>query len=257
MSFLVIDVGNTRLKWALYEHATFGARQIAYGAIVHEEIDDLAQETWSQFVHAGNRPTGMLGCIVAGEAVKRRVEEQLIEAWQLPANWMLPVAQECGLTNGYDSPSRLGADRWAAMIGARQHYTNLPIVLAIVGTAVTVEAITPYGKFMGGMILPGFGLMLEALENGTAGLRVYPGDVLDFPKNTSDALMTGGADAIAGAVERMYMRLAKHCGAAPVLVITGGAAPKLIPSLQIANTLQEQLIFEGLLTIAANSSAAQ
>jgi type III pantothenate kinase len=72
----------------------------------------------------------------------------------------------------------------------------------MVGTAVTVDALDAEGHFLGGLILPGFGLMLRALEQGTAGLRVPTGEVVDFPTNTSDALMSGGAYAIAGAIER-------------------------------------------------------
>jgi type III pantothenate kinase len=245
MSILTIDVGNTRLKWALFERFEPGLQPLQSGAVVHEEIDDLATTVWSVLP----APTAMLGCIVAGEAVKRRVEEQLEKAWRLPADWIVASATQCGLTNGYDYPNRLGADRWAALIGARFKYGKKPIVVAMVGTAVTVEALTPEGLFLGGMILPGFGLMLDALENGTAGLRVYPGEVLDFPTNTSDALMSGGANAIAGAVERMVGKLAHYCQEKPIVTVTGGAAPKLTPSLLIEHSIDEQLILDGLLCI--------
>lgn len=249
MSILVLDIGNTRLKWALFETMTPGAVPIASGAVVHEEIDDLAATAWEQFKTDATRPTKMVGCIVAGEAVKRRVEEQIFTAWQLEPHWIIAVAEQCDLTNGYDYPSRLGADRWAAMIGARFHFGARPIVVVMVGTAVTVEAITAKGLFLGGIILPGFGLMLGALENGTAGLKVYPGEVLDFPTNTSDALMTGGANAIAGAVERMVAKLQHYAQTVPKVVVTGGAAPKLTPSLLVSHEVIDQLIFDGLLCI--------
>jgi type III pantothenate kinase len=252
MSILTIDVGNTRLKWALFERFEPGLPPLQSGAVVHEEIDDLAANVWS----ALPAPTTMLGCIVAGEAVKRRVEEQLDKAWHLPADWIVASGIQCGLTNGYDYPNRLGSDRWAAMIGARFKYGQKPIVVVMVGTAVTVEALTPEGLFLGGMILPGFGLMLEALENGTAGLRVYPGEVLDFPTNTSDALMSGGANAIAGAVERMVGKLAHYCQETPVVTVTGGAAPKLTPSLLVEHYLDEQLILDGLLCIGKQRTVA-
>jgi type III pantothenate kinase len=252
MSILTIDVGNTRLKWALFERFEPGAQPLQSGAVVHEEIDDLAANVWSGMPP----PSAMLGCIVAGEAVKRRVEEQLEKAWHLSADWIVSGGRQCGLTNGYDYPNRLGADRWAAMIGARFKYGSKPIVVVMVGTAVTVEALTPEGLFLGGLILPGFGLMLEALENGTAGLRVYPGEVLDFPTNTSDALMSGGANAIAGAVERMVGKLKHYCQETPIVTVTGGAAPKLTPSLSIEHNIDEQLIFDGLLCIAQEQKAA-
>jgi type III pantothenate kinase len=252
MTLLAIDVGNTRLKWALFEHPVPGSAPLANGAVVHEEIDSLAQTVWSNTAV----PTQMIGCIVAGEGVKRRVEEQIQLAWNLEPVWIVPKPEQGGVTNGYDFPSRLGADRWAALLGARFHYPDQPVVVVMVGTAVTVEALTAGGLFMGGMILPGFGLMLEALESGTAGLKVYPGDVLAFPTNTSDALMSGGANAIAGAVERMVHRLELFSQRKPVVVITGGAAPKLAPSLLVEHCINDQLIFDGLLqTLGTNAKS--
>ena len=82
----------------------------------------------------------------------------------------------------------------------------------MVGTAVTVDALDHTGRFLGGLILPGFGLMLRALEMGTAGLKAPTGEAVDFPTNTSDALMSGGSDAIAGAIERMHRKLQKRTG---------------------------------------------
>lgn len=255
MKILTIDVGNTRLKWAIFESERpesaelpmVGSTPLASGAVIHEEIDDLAEQVWKQLP----KPDRMIGCIVAGEAVKRRVEDQIATAWGLECDWILASSEDCGVTNGYDYPSRLGADRWAAIIGAHHFFHGQPIIVVMVGTAVTVEAITSEGVFLGGMIIPGFGLMLEALESGTAGLRVYAGDVLDFPTNTSDALMTGGANAIAGAVERMVVKLERYAGRTPQVVVTGGAASKLVPSLSVAHQVNDQLIFDGLLLLAS------
>ncbi len=251
MSILTIDVGNTRLKWAIFATTEPDQKPLASGAVVHEAIDDLASQDWRGL----KAPAAMIGCIVAGEAVKRRVEDQLQMAWNLQANWIVPLAEQCGVTNGYDFPSRLGADRWAAILGARLQFGDQPTVVVMVGTAVTVEAMTAEGLFLGGLIMPGFGLMLDALESGTAGLRVYAGEVLDFPTNTSDALMSGGANAIAGAVERMVQKLQRYCGATPKVVVTGGAASKLTPSLGIPHEVNDQLIFNGLLQIAKSNQA--
>ena len=125
----------------------------------------------------------------------------------------------------------------------------------MVGTAVTVDALDAKGHFLGGLILPGFGMMLRALELGTAGLKVPTGDVVDFPTNTSDALMSGGANAIAGAIERQHRRLIKHTGQEPLLLMTGGAAVKLAPITDLHFTTVDSLIFEGLLQIQAHRLA--
>jgi len=183
MTFLALDVGNTRLKWARYDQARPGAKLLGHGAVFLENIDQLAEGDWK----AWPAPRHMLGCIVAGEAIRRRVEEQM-EWWDVPARWVVPSAQEAGLTNGYDHPTRLGADRWVAMIGAfarmkSQVGTNpaRPMVVVMVGTAVTVEAVDAQGRFLGGLILPGHGIMLRALESGTLACAYPPARCSPFP----------------------------------------------------------------------------
>ncbi len=255
MTFLAIDVGNTRLKWAQYDAPQPGATLLAQGAEFLENIDKLADGAWSTLP----APARMLGCIVAGDAVKRRVEEQM-EIWDVTPQWVVPSAAEAGLVNGYDHPTRLGSDRWVAMIGARHHMLARgecrPLVVVMVGTAVTVEAIDASGKFLGGLILPGHGIMLRALESGTAGLHVPTGEVREFPTNTSDALTSGGTYAIAGAVERMVQHVRQHCGTEPMRVMTGGAGWKMAPSMATPFELVDNLIFDGLLEIARQRIAS-
>ncbi|HEY0855949.1 MAG TPA: type III pantothenate kinase [Albitalea sp.] len=254
MSFLAIDVGNTRLKWAQYASPQPGAGLLAQGAVFLETIDRLAETDWQALAP----PTSMLGSIVAGEGVKRRVEEQL-EIWDIPPRWVVSSARAAGVTNGYDHPNRLGTDRWVALIGARHRVLATghprPALVVMVGTAVTVDALDESGRFLGGLIIPGFGLMLRALEMGTAGLKAPTGEVRDFPTNTSDALMSGGAHSIAGAVERMYRRLRKHSGMEPALLMGGGAAVKLAPITDLSFELVDTLIFDGLLALQAHRLA--
>lgn len=249
MTFLAIDVGNTRLKWALYAAPAPGAAVLAQGVEFLENIEKLGEGDWAGLPS----PDRMLGCVVAGDAVKRRVQEQM-ELWDVSANWVVSSAAEAGVINGYDYPTRLGPDRWVAMIGARHRMLSMgpsrPMVVVMVGTAVTVEAMDADGRFLGGLILPGHGIMLRALESGTAGLHVPTGDVREFPTNTSDALTSGGTYAIAGAVECMVRNVRHHCGAEPICIMTGGAGWKMAPSLSVHFELVESLIFDGLLVIA-------
>lgn len=146
MTFLAIDVGNTRLKWALYQQACAGAALIAQGAEFLEQIERLAEGPWAGLPP----PKRMLGCTVAGEAPRRRVEEQM-ELWDVAAQWVVASPAEAGLVNGYQHPARLGADRWVAMVGAWHHQLVQgqpgPLVVVMVGTAVTVDAVDEKGRF--------------------------------------------------------------------------------------------------------------
>ncbi|KAF1046215.1 type III pantothenate kinase [Xylophilus sp.] len=254
MTFLAIDIGNTRLKWAQYDGGRPGARLLAQGAEFLENIDRLAEGPWA----ALPPPARMLGCAVAGDAVRKRVEEQM-ELWDVAPSWVASSPAEAGLVNGYDHPGRLGTDRWVAMIGARARVLARgparPVIVVMVGTAVTVEAIDAGGRFLGGLILPGHGIMLRALESGTAGLHVPTGEVRRFPTNTSDALTSGGTYAIAGAVERLARHLAEDSGEEPACIMTGGAGWKMAPSMTRPFELVENLIFDGLLEIAPRRAA--
>lgn len=259
MSFLAIDIGNTRLKWAQYAAPQPGAKLLAHGAVFIETIDALAEGDWCRLAP----PASLLGCNVAGEAVRRRVEEQL-ELWDVEPRWLVPSSLAGGVINGYEHPTRLGADRWAALIGARWHAQQRarlqgappqPALVVMVGTAVTVDSIDAQGHFLGGLIMPGFGLMLRALEQGTAGLQVPTGEVVDFPTNTSDALMSGGAHALAGAIERIHRKLVARCGVEPLLLMTGGAAVKMVPITDLPFETVDSLIFDGLLSLQAHRLA--
>ena len=153
MSFLAIDIGNTRLKWGLYESPQPGTALLASGAVFLETIDNLAETDWKHLPV----PHSALGCVVAGEAVKRRVVEQIGELWDLEMRWAIASAQAAGVINGYDHPSRLGADRWAALVGARHRALASasdaeqppPVLVVMVGTAVTVDSLDANGRFLG------------------------------------------------------------------------------------------------------------
>ncbi len=249
MTLLALDIGNTRLKWAQYDTPRPGATVLAQGVEFLENIDKLSENTWQHL----SAPTHILGCAVAADAIKRRIQEQM-DIWDVSPQWVVSSEFEAGVHNGYDHPTRLGADRWVAMIGAYHRMCAAgyprPLVVVMVGTAVTVEAINAEGKFLGGFILPGHGIMLRALESGTAGLHVPTGEVREFPTNTSDALTSGGTFAIAGAVERMVQHVSTHCGSEPYCVMTGGAAWKMAPSMSRPFEVVDNLIFDGLLRMS-------
>jgi type III pantothenate kinase len=257
MSLLLLDIGNTRLKWAVYEAAERGLDPQEHGASFLENIEHLGESDWARLPE----PRTVLGCCVAGDAIRRRTADLVHELWERPCSWVVPNAAEAGVGNGYDHPARLGADRWVALIGARARLQAQgrggPALVVMVGTAVTVDAMDGDGSFLGGCILPGHGIMLRALEGGTANLRVPTGEVVPFPTNTSDALTSGGTYAITGAIEKMHRHLQQRSGLAPHVVVTGGAGWKVAPYLGVDYELVDSLMFDGLLRIAQDRAAAK
>jgi type III pantothenate kinase len=114
---------------------------------------------------------------------------------------------------------------------------------------VTIDTLDAGGVFRGGMILPNMRLMLRALADNTASLKVTPGRYADYPTNTSDAIYTGALYAVCGAIE---LARGRHgAGAAPIpCYIAGGAAPDLAPYLAPPVELVDNLVLEGVLALA-------
>ncbi len=242
---LVMDAGNTRIKWGLHD----GARWRAAGAVATRDAGTLG----TALAALPELPARVLAANVAG-APAREAIEATARSLGLKAGFLAASAHCGGVRNGYRDPARLGADRWAALVGARGRIAG-PCVVANAGTAVTVDALDGTGLFLGGMILPGVDLMLRALAQGTADLTAARGAFAEFPDATADAMTTGALSAAAGAVLAMLARVQRRCGAAPALLLTGGGAPELLPLLPADALHVERLVLEGLVAIAAAERA--
>jgi type III pantothenate kinase len=167
--------------------------------------------------------------------------------------WIVATHAACGVRNGYEHPGQLGADRWASLVAVRQRIEEdgppQPAVVVNAGTAVTIDSLDDSGLFRGGMILPNMRLMLRALADNTAALKVPPGHASDFPTNTPDALYSGALHAICGAIELARARLPWE-GRQAKCFIAGGAAAELAPHLTEPVELVDNLVLEGVLVLA-------
>jgi type III pantothenate kinase len=245
---LVVDVGNSRMKWALVDAR--GA--LAQGVVPNVEIGSLAVRDWQNLP----RPASAVGVNVAGEAARVRVEGQLTR-WRLGMRWLAASPSACGVVNRYSPPSQLGPDRWAAVVAARLRALETdpqpqPVVVVNAGTAVTVDTLDADGTFRGGLILPNMRLMLRALADNTAALKVPPGAYAEFPTNTADALYTGALQAVCGAIELARARLSTQ-GTPVRCYLAGGAAPEIAPHLAAPVELVDNLVLEGVLALAQES----
>ena len=235
---LAIDAGNTRIKWGLHDGSRWRAR------------------AWVATAQAGRlkaaftrlpRPHAIVISNVAGSSLREKLRQTLPAA---PApRWIRSAREGAGIRSSYAAPAQLGCDRWAALIGARRLFDGAAVVVNA-GTALTVDALTADGVFAGGMIAPGVQLMRHALADHTAGLKLRPGRFSFFPDSTGDAIMSGAINASCGAIERMARFLEDAGQAPPLCVISGGAAALLAPHLNLEVKLVDNLVLEGLLTIA-------
>lgn len=236
---LLLDLGNSRIKWALAENGSF----LAHGAVSH--VDDLAA-AWANLA----APSRALGCAVSNAQTQSAVAAQVTLRWQIGVQWLQPAAQQGGIRNGYDDPARLGADRWAALFGARTRFPQTALVVVSAGTALVVDALTADGQFLGGMILPGYQLMKQSLSQGTARLPLARGRFAPFPTSTDDAIETGCLSALAGAIAAMVERLTNSGQQSPQIVLSGGDAARLQPLLAGPVSVVDNLALYGLAALA-------
>jgi len=253
---LLVDAGNTRIKWAVADAnpATPLAQWHGAGSVVHGQIASLAS-SWAAFGFSR-----VLLSNVAGAAVRAGLEAILAERGLRP-EWQASQAQLAGIRNGYRQPTQLGSDRFYSSIGAHALYPDTALMVVTCGTATTVDAISADGVFRGGLILPGFGLMAGALARNTAQLPQVEasGEGLLFADNTEEAIIAGCMAAQAGAIERAWAGFLRELGSesvqcaapCPVLcLMSGGAGAAVAAHLAIPHRHVDNLVLPGLQTAA-------
>lgn len=236
---LLLDAGNSRLKWGVHD----GQGWLAQGAVSHEAIATLAAQ-WAAWP---------IRSVHAASVARPAVAEALQQAAPCAVQWVRAAAAFADVRNHYRNPAEQGADRWLAVLAARS-LCRADVVVACAGTALTVEALTAEGDYLGGLILPGQALMLRSLAQGTAQLDRQAGTVQPFPQGTEDALASGVLAAQCGAIERMCRQLAGHTGrAVPQVLLTGGDAAVIAAQLAVPATMVDNLVLMGLLRVACES----
>jgi type III pantothenate kinase len=251
---LLIDIGNTMIKWALVEKARPEIGQwLDSGMVAHkdaEQFKDILRD------HPISRA---LLSNVAGKAIRERLESLLQHrvGADPEVEWFASVDALAGVRNAYKNPAQLGCDRFAAMIGARALFPGKALIVACCGTATTVDALSADGLFIGGMILPGLGLMASSLARGTAHLPQVAESSLTFNPfalSTKDAITSGCIAAQTGAIEHAAHLHAQRAGDV-LCILSGGAARAIGPHLSVKHQIVDNLVLLGLDAVTMTASS--
>lgn len=230
---LLLDAGNTRLKWAVVE----AGRWLAHG---NGRYDNLAELT--PLLERG------MGCHIAS-VVRAEHEDALttlLSRHEIEPCWLASSPRFGELENAYSNPQQLGVDRWMALIAARERTRSAALVVSV-GTAMTVDALSAAGRFLGGLIVPGATLMQRALQQGTAQLaEANGGEVKPFPAATSDAIQSGIIAALCGAIQTQYAHLERDARMPPRCFLTGGDAGRVVSHLDFSIEMTPNLVLEGM-----------
>jgi len=238
---LLIDAGNTRIKWALAAIDHDVGEGHAMGSVIHADLEKL-KLAWSTHKIERALISNVAGDVVASPLRKILVELNVPES---SLTWFRAQKQCAGVRNAYAQPTQLGSDRFASLIGARHRYVGQRLLVVTCGTATTIDALEADGTFIGGMILPGLATMATSLAVNTALLPSV--DKADrarvFADNTHDAIISGCLSAQVGAIMYAYQqRTDPHARC----VLSGGAAQYLGPYLPIPFDAVDNLVLLGL-----------
>lgn len=241
---LVLDIGNTNLRWAVSDGISLGEmRVVRHGGA--SPLDLLAD--WERL----ERPDRVVVSNVGGSPVAAAIGRTTRAYWGLEPELMQTRSRYGGLRIAYDVPARLGVDRWLALVAAHQ-LAPTPTLILDAGTAATFDLLLADGQHLGGLILPGVEMMRASLLAGTQIPRIEsePTDEL-WAVDTGPAVAAASLQAIAALTTRLYDRMSEQAQQQPALVLTGGDAERLTAAMDRPYRLIPDLVLRGLVAVAA------
>ena len=243
MTLLLVDIGNSRVKWARLDGGALGEQRAA-------EHSGWSPAEWRAALLADGGVQRVVAASVAGGASLAALDAAARVATGRGIERVTTQRTAAGVVNGYADPSLLGVDRWLAVIGAYRRVRG-PCVVADIGTAATVDVVSRNGQHRGGYIVPGPQLMVAALLRNTSDLESFratspPGGGVGFAHNTRDAIERGCRVALAAWIERCVSDAAGALGEPARLLLTGGASAEVEPLLRVECDLVPDLVLRGL-----------
>lgn len=246
MRTLLVDIGNSRVKWARLTGERLGKAQAA------DYSGWRARDFARHMIGSSPKFDRILVASVAADAVTDALDAGARLAGVPAPERVSTRRRVCGVTIAYNDPWRLGVDRLLAMIAAHRRFAGEPVCAVAIGTAMTLDLVGADGRHAGGAIIPAPPLMVSSLLEGTNGIRrraqggaIGKGHAL-FGRSTRAAVEQGARYAAAAAVDRAVTEATELIGRKPQLVLTGGGARDLRPLIHSAGVVVPDLVLEGL-----------
>lgn len=236
---LTIDIGNTCIKWAVWNDARISQ------AGSSEYSKQAAEDVFAMWNDLRPEKRVIVAC-VAGEPVENALNKWMQTHWSVEPEFLRSTAKYDGVTNAYPDPSQYGVDRWAALLGAHSLYDD-PVCIIDAGTAITVDLLDAEGVHKGGRILPGLQMMREALLTRTAGIHQADGEPAAFANNTADAVSSGTLHMLQAALIEICSSARQCLGSNLIIIITGGMSEQIMSLPGMPEMLHEpDLVMKGL-----------
>jgi type III pantothenate kinase len=248
MAMLLIDIGNTRIKWARLDKGRLGVRRAAAHAGWH--VEDYTRRV----IGSARGVTRILVASVAGKKVDRALATAARGAG-IRAEFISVPRQGGGVTVGYHEPWRLGVDRFVAAVAAHHLFKGVAVWAVGVGTAMTLDLIAADGKHKGGVIIPAPALMVDTLLTRTSGIRRRAqggasGAKGLLARSTRVGIRQGARFAAAALIDRAVAEAETLIGKRPFVVVTGGESAAVRPLLKSPAAGVPDLLLKGLAVLA-------
>ena len=247
---LLVDIGNARIKWALQDADNWKTGEPLQRQ--NRAFKDIARPAWTDL----EAPARVIVSNVAGEDYRKSVQTWVKRRWKVTPEFLPVTERQCGVSNAYAVPQRLGADRWASLLAVHAYYKG-PAVVIDCGTAITIDAIAADGMHLGGLIVPGMDLMVSALTGHAPGIQIEEADnqEISLLGRSTEAAVSGGVLYTAIAlVERVFMDLQGELGNRTNLLLTGGDATRILPLLGSRPEYVPDLVLKGLAVYAEETA---
>lgn len=241
---LLVDIGNSRIKWGYWHN-----RLLQDTAAMTYTRTKLAQDL-DKYWQSLPRPQQVHVSCVADSEVIDALTAWIENHWQVQPRFAEVRESAHGVVNSYTDHTRLGIDRWLAMIAVHNDAHNTACVIDC-GTAITLDGLHADGRHMGGIILPGLELMRESLYATSPAIsgshNPVPSDIrAGLAQSTEQAVDSGCRMAAVGAIELVKRSMEEKCNAAVDYLITGGDAKIIMPELSFRPRHEPHLVLQGL-----------
>ncbi|MGA8278435.1 MAG: type III pantothenate kinase [Rhodanobacteraceae bacterium] len=244
---LLVDLGNSRLKWATVDHQRFAPG----GVFAHAGIP-LAEALGSNW-SALPRPDAIFVASVITSEREADLAEFARERFGVVPEFLRSQRSALGIRNAYTTAQRLGIDRFMAL-AALHAETPRAQILVSVGTALTLDAIDANGCHLGGLITASPTLARDAVTGATARVIEAPGRLCEFADNTADALHSGSLLAAVALIERFQRVSVQRLCTEVATILTGGGGEELASLVPRAER-RHDLVLRGLALWAEDAVA--
>ncbi len=248
---LLIDIGNSRLKWAIHHNTV-----ITPGKPIPAEpgkLDDVFTKCWSTI----KPPARVLVSNVAGYQLAETLTEWVQQNWYITTEFVQSEASAHGVFNAYTDPQKLGVDRWLGLLAVRS-FTHEAACIVDCGTAITIDILDASGHHLGGLIAPGLTTMTAALFHGTHAINevsMTTGKI--FGCNTNDAIQSGILFAARGMIQSALQASVTELKQNVSLFFTGGDAEKIAAEISHPHQIFPNLVLTGLAIVESGSNCVE